>query len=237
MQWREQCLAWKNQWAVPDGEFPDAGGKNGINLYKFTQVLNSRLKPDAVVTWDAGSCYYVNNQALRLDGQQQRSLGSLAQAEMGAVIGMSIGASLASRDAGNSGEVICTVGDGSFSVQLQELSVVRKLQLPIKIFVWNNGGYLSIRNSQKAIYNGRVFGADSASGLFFPKVRDIARAYEIKYTRIERADDLAYKIESAMEFVGPIICEVMCDPDQKIWPTSMPKDGRQVGLDDMFPFL
>ncbi len=237
LQWREQCAAWKDRWAEPDGASAEAGGAGGINLYQFAEALNAHLKPDAVVTWDAGSCYYLAGQALQLDGLRQRSIGSLAQAEMGAVIGMSVGSSLASQDAGNSGEVICLIGDGSFCTQLHELSVVRKLQLPIKIFVWNNGGYLSIRNSQKLIYDGRVFGADRQSGLFFPKVQVIARAYEIQYTCIHREDQLALRMTDALLRYGPVICEVMCDPNQKIWPTSAPKDGKQVGLDDMFPFL
>jgi len=209
---------------------------NGINLYKFVSALNENLKDDSVIVWDAGSCTYVLNQSLKLNGFGQRTVSSLNQGEMGAAIGMSIGACYAK----GGGEVICVVGDGSFSSQLHELSVLDGL--PIKIFVWNNGGYLSIRNSQKNFYQGRVFGADSSSGVWLPEIKMVALAYGISYERIDKVAELSKKIGIVMSSSWPTICEVMCDPNQLILPTSAPKKDAagnkvQVGLDDMYPFI
>jgi acetolactate synthase I/II/III large subunit len=232
--WIKKCQRLKEKWSVYYEQPNFNDDRYGINLYKFIDILSNNLKEDSVVTYDAGSNLYVNNQGLRLNGKNQRLIGSMAQAELGAVLGLSVGVSFAK----NKGEVICTVGDGSFCTQLQELSVIRQHNLPIKIFIWDNFGFLSIRNSQKNFYNNRVFGSDSDSGLYFPDFSKIASAYGISYMEINTIKELESDIKYIMNLTVPIIVKVKCDPNQNIWPTSAPRkdeNGKpyQTGLHDL----
>ncbi len=235
-EWLDKVLHWKNKWTIYK-EQPDLeNDKNGINLYKFIQVINKNLKKDSCIVSDAGSVLYMPGQSLELT-ENQRWIVDAGQAGMGAWQ-MSIGVCLA-RD---KKETIVLTGDGSIMLGVESLAVIRKHSLPIKIFILSNNGYLSIRNSQKNYYNNRIFGSDSDSGLFFPDFRKIAISYDIQYCKIEKIVDLDLGIKEVLRKNAPVICEVTCDPNQNIWPTSAPKKDKdsknyQVGLDQLFPFL
>ena len=113
-------------------------------------------------------------------------------------------------------------------------------QLPIKIFVLNNGGYLSIRSTQKNFF-GRVVGESPSSGVSFPDYVKVANAYGIPGIRIDRVSDMD-KVRAALESKGPALIEVMLDPQQEFEPRSRSKvlpDGTIVSppLEDMYPFL
>ncbi len=237
--WLNKCKEWKIKWPI----FQEQGDKLnddklGINLYKFYEVLNQNLKEDSVVVWDAGSSLYVSNQSLMLDGKNQRSIGSLAQAEMGAALGMSAGVSFAK----NKGETICCIGDGSFNTNIQALSVIKQHNLPVKIFVLNNSGYLSIKNSQDKFYQGRRIGTDSKDGIFFPEIFRIAKCYEIDYTIISGIINLDKGIKHCLSINKPIICEVICQELQDISPSITAfknKEGKmeQHDFSNMYPFI
>jgi acetolactate synthase-1/2/3 large subunit len=135
---------------------------------------------------------------------------------------------------------ICLAGDGSLQMNLQELQTVAHHKLPLKIFVLNNNGYLSIRLSQKGFF-GEVIGEGPDSGVSFPKMEKIAGAYQIPFKRLER-ESFASPLEEALNLPGPVICEVMLDPTQGFEPRQSSRqlpDGRIVSapLEDMFPFL
>lgn len=237
-QWLSKCLSWKEKWPV----FQEQGkkledDKNGINLYKFYQILNNNLKKDSVVCWDAGSSLYCSNQALRLNGEQ-RSIGSLAQAEMGCCISLSAGVSFAK----NKGEVICCIGDGSFNTNPQALAIIKQHNLPVKIFVLNNQGYLSIKNSQDKFYEGRRIGTDSKDGIFFPKIEDIAKSYEIDYCLCSNIKELQFAFNYSLYQNFPVITEIICQEIQDINPSIVGKkkeDGKieQCDFSDMYPHL
>jgi acetolactate synthase-1/2/3 large subunit len=132
-------------------------------------------------------------------------------------------------------------GDGGFFMNIQELGTIRSLNLPIKMFVINNGGYASIRASQK-VYFGRIIAADSQSGLNLPSVIDVSLAFGIPAIRIERVDDLRAGIRSTLEQPGPSVCEILVPKDEPREPriTSRQRaDGSFVSspLEDLFPFL
>jgi len=136
--------------------------------------------------------------------------------------------------------VICLAGDGSIQLNIQELQTVVHHQLPIKIFVVNNGGYLSIRITQDSFF-GRFTGESPRSGLTFPDMVKVAQAYGLPAMRIEGANFEA-AIDQAFNICGPSLCEVMLDPDQQFEPKVSSKqlpDGRIVSapLEDLYPFL
>ena len=136
---------------------------------------------------------------------------------------------------------VCVDGDGGFQMNIQELEVVRRLQLPIKFFVINNLGYASIRASQSA-YFGRLTGADATSGLTLPDVTKLAAAYGIATARIASLDEARRVIPQVLAAGGPVVCEVMTLPDEVRSPrvAAMQRpDGSMVSkpLEDMWPYL
>jgi acetolactate synthase-1/2/3 large subunit len=157
---------------------------------------------------------------------------------MGFGVPASIGGCLAS----GRKRTITVDGDGGFQLNIQELETIARLKLPIKFFVLNNQGYASIRSSQSMHFNGHLVGCGSSSGLTFPDTLKIANAYEIKSMRISDHSDLREKIQAALRIPGPVICDVMTDPDQMVAPrvsSHVRPDGSMVSrpLEDLWPFL
>ena len=233
--WLEKCQHWKAKYPVCLPEYAD--DSVGLNLYYFVDCLSRTLKNDSVVISDAGSAFYVTTQALQLK-EGQRLVTSGGQAEMGYTLPATVGVCYAR----NRGEVVGVTGDGSFQMNIQELQTIVHNDLPIKIFVWNNDGYLSIRATQRKFFEGRFIGTDSTSGLSFPSLEKIADAYGIRYFRLEHSKNLAKELKEILGYPKAVVCEVMCNPDQEIIPTvsSVQKeDGSIVSkpLEDMYPFL
>ena len=233
--WVKTCRHWRSLWPIYLPAYQN--DQKGINIYCFAHELSRLLKDDAVVIADAGSALYVMAQAIHLKGRQ-RYITSGGQGEMGYTIPAVIGACFARHKK----EVIGITGDGSFQMNLQELQTIVHYALPVKMFVWNNDGYLSIRATQSKFFNGRLMGTDQSCGISFPDLGKIARAYGIKYFRVRRSAELGPVIAQVLKEKGPVICEVICAKDQEIVPTvsSMRKDdGRMVSkpLEDMYPFL
>ena len=136
--------------------------------------------------------------------------------------------------------VVCLAGDGSSNLNIQELQTIVHHRLPVKIFVLNNGGYLSIRSTQSNFF-GRLVGEGSASGVSFPDIVKVAEAYGIAASRISQSGQLAL-IREVLESLGPVLCEVQLDPSQEFEPRLKSRrlaDGSIAtpALEDMYPFL
>jgi acetolactate synthase-1/2/3 large subunit len=126
-------------------------------------------------------------------------------------------------------------------LNVQELETVRRLQLPVKLFILNNGGYASIRTSQER-YFGRLAGADAASGVTLPPLEKIAAAFGIPYARMEHQRDLNGQVRAVLDAVGPVLCEVITPEDQPRAPSLASyrrDDGTMVSrpIEDLWPFL
>jgi acetolactate synthase-1/2/3 large subunit len=127
-------------------------------------------------------------------------------------------------------------------MNLAELQTIVHHKLPIKIFIYNNDGYVSIRLTQNTFFNRRYVAANAASGVSCPDFIKIAKAYGIKTERILNNSQLSSKIKSTLAYKGPILCEVMVSPDQEFHPKAASKqlpDGSFVSqpLENMYPFL
>jgi acetolactate synthase I/II/III large subunit len=232
--WGETCRKWREQWPV---FLPAYAKEEMINKYLFIERLKDHLKSDSVVVSDAGSSYYVTSQALKIR-DQQRYVTSGAQADMGFTLPAAIGVSVAR----NGGEVVGITGDGSLQMNIQELQTLVHHQYPVKLVVWNNNGYLSIRATQRKFFSGREIGTDPQSGVSFPSTEKIATAYGIPFYRVSDPEMLDKALAKLMAASGPMILEVMCPQNQEIIPTASSKrmpDGRMVSkpLEDMYPFL
>jgi acetolactate synthase-1/2/3 large subunit len=234
-KWADKCLSWKKKWPIYIPSYKN--DRKGINTYFFIETLSDLLKKDSVVIADAGSTSYVIAQGIKLKNDQ-RYITSSAQGEMGYTVPACIGVCFAK----NKHEVFGITGDGSFQMNIQELQTIVHHKLPIKLFIWNNGGYLSIRATQTKFFDGRLIGTDESSGVSFPSTKKIAQAYGIRYLSVKRAGELEKTIKTMMKYDSPVICEVFCEKDQEVIPTvsSLRKDdGTMVSkpLEDMYPFL
>jgi len=211
--------------------------RNGelLNPYHFVDVLVRHLAVDDVIVCGDGAACVVTFQVAHIK-RGQRLFCNSGSASMGYDLPAAVGAAV-----GRGGKrVICLAGDGSVQLNLQELQTVAHHRLPIKLFVLNNGGYQSIRQTQLS-YFGRLVGESAESGVSFPDMVRIGTAYGLRSVRIE-GRDLAPQLDEILAEDGPTLCEVMLDPKQQFEPKLSSRqlaDGKMVSspLEDMFPFL
>lgn len=206
-----------------------------INPYHFMEMLFKQLADDDVVVCGNATACIVAFQTAFLK-KRERLFSNSGAASMGYDLPAAIGAAVA-RDGKR---VICLAGDGSIQLNIQELQTVVHYQLPIKIFVLNNDGYLSIRSTQNNFF-GRFVGESPKSGVTFPDMTKVAKAYGIPAIRVEKSN-FSNKIKKILNTDGPFLGEVILDPQQLFEPRMSSKqlpDGRIISppLEDMFPFL
>ncbi len=213
-----------------------------VNAYVFVDALARRLEDDDVVVCANGSACVVTFQAFAVK-RGQRLIANSGTAGMGYDLPAAIGAAFALRaGASPAGRVICLAGDGSIQMNIQELQTIVHHQLPIKVFVFDNAGYLSIRQTQDNLFAGRRVGEGPHSGVSFPDLVRVAEAYGIAATRVTRHEELDEAIGAALVSAGPALVDVVMDPDQAFVPKVIAErlpDGRLVSkpLEDMYPFL
>ena len=137
--------------------------------------------------------------------------------------------------------VVAYTGDGSLMMNLQELQTVVRNRFNIKIIIMNNNGYSGVRHGQKAHFRGKTIGTDTTNGLDFPSYEKIAAAFGIRYLKIVNYDDMADKLRSIFADNLPVMCEVMCDPEQYDLHNALVTFGkRQFGfrpIEDQSPFI
>jgi acetolactate synthase I/II/III large subunit len=233
-QWLDWCRSRIAKYPVVLPEYWDK--KDEVNPYCFADSLFKFLdEEDWVVTGDGTACV-VTFQAARLK-KGQRLFTNSGAASMGFDIPAAIGAYLA----GPPKRLICIAGDGSIQMNLQDLQTLKMHKVPAKIFVLNNRGYHSIRQTQHNFFQGNVVGCGEESGLSFPEMSKLAKAYEIPYRKISNHSELG-QIADALAAPGIQICEIILDLQQAFAPRLSSRrldDGRMVTapLEDMFPFL
>lgn len=206
-----------------------------LNPYHFIDVLIRNLQDDDVIVCGDGAACVVTFQVAHIR-KGQRLFTNAGSASMGYDLPAAIGAAIAR----GGKRVICLAGDGSVQLNLQELQTIVHHRLPIKVFVLNNGGYQSIRQTQLS-YFGRLVGESPQSGVSFPDMVAIAKAYGMPGSKIE-AGDLRRELAAVLDGDGPAVCEVMLDPKQTFEPKLSSRqlgNGKMVSspLEDMYPFL
>jgi acetolactate synthase-1/2/3 large subunit len=167
-----------------------------------------------------------------------RVFNSEGLGSIGFGIPAAIGGCLASRGR----RTICIDGDGGFIMNIQELETVKRLDLPIKFFVLNNGGYVSIQMTQKSFFDGRFVGSSTSSGLTLPDVTAVSKAFGIPVARITNHTGIREKVREVMETKGPVVCEVMVSPEQVTAPrvtSRLREDGsmESMPMEDLWPLL
>ncbi|MEH2414962.1 thiamine pyrophosphate-binding protein [Nostoc sp.] len=233
--WLGHCQKWKYKYPVVLPEYWNQ--TEGVSAYIFSQVLAEELTAqDVIVSGSSGNAIETFLLVFAVKTGQRifhtRGLGS-----MGFGLPASIGACLAS----GCKRTICIDGDGGFQMNIQELETAKRLNLPIKFFVFNNQGFASIRNSQQKYFS-RLVGADPTSGLTLPSLLNVASAYGLATKQISISVNLREQIREVINSNDLIICEVIVPKNEVRAPSlsSFKKeDGTMVSkpLEDMWPFL
>lgn len=210
--------------------------KGKINPYVFLDSLVRRLDADDVVVCGNGAACVVTFQVAHIK-KGLRLFCNSGSASMGYDLPAAIGAAFARPGR----RVICLAGDGSSMFNLQELQTIVHHQLPIKVVILNNDGYLSMRTTQKNFFNGNYVGEGPRSGVSFPDFAKVGLAFGLPSSRLERLDFEA-ELDAFLAAPGPGLTEVVLDPEQLFEPKLAARqlpDGKIVSpsLEDMWPFL
>lgn len=208
-----------------------------LNPYAFIHRFSECLEEDDAVVCGNGSACVITFQAMQVK-KGQRLFTNSGCAAMGYGFPAALGCAIARQ--GN--RVICLDGDGSFQMNLQELQTVVYNRLNLKIFILNNNGYHSIRQTQTNLFSPPLVGVCEGNGLSFPSLEKIAYAYGLPYEKIDGLADIPERMRKVLQTEGPVLCEVVVDPGQNFEPKLSSKvlpDGRIVSpeIDDMYPFL
>ena len=210
--------------------------KGVVSAYYFTELLcRHTTETDVIVPESSGAAGEITYQAFSPKrGQKMKNAAGLGS--MGFGLPYSIGACLAN----DMHRTILINGDGAFQMNIQELETLVRLQLPIKIFIWNNQGYASIRSMQNNNFGGFQVASGESSGLCMPDTVRVAEAYGLKTFRIVDNTQLEQHIQEVLDTDGPVLCELMISPDETVSPrtkTIVHEDGtlESYPLEKMWP--
>ena len=188
--------------------------------YAFNDAMTRLLPPGTCMVIDGGgTALYTGFQSSHIK-EGSRLICSMSMSAMGSGLPEAVGACLAN----GRKLTTCLIGDGSLMLNLQELQTIATHRLPIKIFVINNGGYLAIRQTQKAFQDGRYYGV-GGDDLEFPPLLDVAEAFKIPVWDVEH-------MQGMLSADGPAICEWHCPRDQKMVRQGY-SDGKPLPLREM----
>jgi acetolactate synthase I/II/III large subunit len=235
-EWVDWCKDKKKRYVPGNPALSEKKGE--INMYNFLNSLSDQLSEgDIISPSSSGSSYVCTSQAIRIK-KGQRFLTARGMASMGWDLPSSIGACIA----GDKKRTICVTGDGSIQMNLQELETIKANKLPIKIFVFNNGGFLTIKNTQEKYFKGNLVGCNQNSSLHLPNLEKIALAHGIPSVTIKEDSEIERGIEKTLNQKGPAFCQIFTDPNQEIIPKLVAKRGSggkmiPFPIEDLYPFL
>lgn len=232
--WLAWCLERRHRYPVVPQQYWE---NERVNPYCFIQSLFEQLPEDQITVTGNGTACVVSFQAAQLRSGQRLWTNS-GCASMGYDLPAAIGACKAS----DGQSIVCLAGDGSIMMNLQELQTIVGNQLPIKIFILNNSGYVSIFQTHRNFFGGVEVGSGPKSGVSFPDFGKLSIAFGIPYVKCICHFDLKDGIRKTLLTDGPVICEIMLDENIVFAPKLTAKqhdDGRITSspLEDLAPFL
>ena len=208
--WIKKFKEWKKKYPVIKSEYFSQAKNN--NAYVFMKKLSDKTGKNDILIPDASANLIWAMQSFQTKGQ--RIFTALNHSPMGYSMPATIGAYLADK----SKNIICTIGDGSMQMNIQELATVAHFRFPVKIFVINNNGYGLIKQTQDTWLDSRRVGVDESSGLAMPDLQKIAKAYKIETIEINNHNELDEKVEYVLRSKEPILCDVKISENQKVIP-------------------
>ena len=234
-KWKEICKYWKIKYPLLVKEYYD--DKKHVNMYVFSNTISNFINENEIIVcgngFDCASVYQVFNNKTN-----QRILISGNWGAMGWDLPTAVGSCIAN----DKKRTILITGDGSIMLNIQELLTISTNKLPIKIFIFNNKGYASIRATQNNLLNNHLVGSDFNTGISNPNFEKLANSFGLNYYYINNNEKITEISNQIFNNSEPSICEVNLAYDIFITPKALAfkkADGTMESkpLEDMFPFL
>jgi acetolactate synthase-1/2/3 large subunit len=219
-EWLEEC---KENNKAPKVLQRHRDKKHNASVYAFIEQLSKVLPKDHHIITSDGSANVVTMQVMDLTGDQ-RLITNTGCAPMGYGLPAAIGAAV-------NNKIVCIEGDGSLHLNVHELQTMKHYNLPIKLIIINNDGYLSIKVSQKTFFNGNYVASEKNSGVSFPNYKKLIKAYDLPYFSITNNGNIHPTLTEFLSQDGPCVLEVFTDPDEFHEPKVVAK------LDDEGKFI
>ena len=235
-EWLDFCKqVWKDHPTFIPEQEPRAGYVSNYRL--IDEISHCMTKDDIYQFTSSGTTVDIAMKTFQIKWGQRAFL-TKGLAAMGYDIPACVGSCIASKGR----RTVCVTGDGSAAMNMQELEVIKRKNLPVKIFVSDNNGYSMIYGSQNGNFQGRLTGCTEESGLTLPDMGKIAQAFGIHAAHIQTEENLKEQVQTVLEYDGPVVCTVYTDITQKILPRQanyMREDGQMASrpLEDMAPLL
>lgn len=226
--WRTQTNKWRDKYDPVLPEYYKQ--KKYVNPYVFFRILSEEMKNRDILVGDCGGNIVISNQAFETK-HGQRNITNNGNSPMGFSFAATMGAWLAGSQNRHQ-NVVCTIGDGGFNMNIQELQTVKNYDLRFKTFIVNNHVYGITKQFQVTNFKGR-FEACGPTGYNPPDFMKIVKAYGIKTSTIKSNAEVRKKIRQVLDFNGPIVCDVNCHE----WHVYEPKMFESRPIEDMFPPL
>ena len=236
-EWLGFCKSLKEKYSFSNTPEYLQKSNEKINVYNFIRRLTETLQENDICVMANATATICTFQTALIK-KNQRFISNSGDASMGYDVPCSIGACIAS----GKKNVVCLAGDGSVMMNLQELQTIKHYNLPVKIFVLNNDGYISIKQTQNNFFNGRNTGAGKDSGVSVPDFVKVGNSFGIDSFLLDNPDDVDFALKKMMCAEKPMICEVVVNPNYIFTPKLSAKkldDGTMISpsLEDMYPFL
>ena len=234
-EWIAFCRKLRKKYPTVTEAHKDTG--DYVSAYYFIDELCRLLREDDVIVPESsGAAGEITYQAFKIKhGQKMKNASGLGS--MGFGLPYAIGACIANHRR----RTILINGDGAFQLNIQELETLHRLNLPVKMFIWNNSGYASIRSMQTGNFNSRFVACNAESGYSVPNISEIAKAYGFDTCVLKNNDDMITKLPDIMSDDKPMLTEVIVSPTETVWPRVkaqiLPDGGMKSGeLENMWPY-
>ncbi len=225
-KWKHRINKWRKKYPICSPEYRDQ--KEFVNPYVFMDELSKLTRSGDIIITDAGGTLIWTMQSYKIR-KPQMLFSAFNHSPMGYSLPASIGAQFAAPDR----QVICIIGDGGLNMNIQELATVLFNKLAIKIFVIDNKEYGIIKQTQVTWMNSHYVGSDEKSGLGFPDLLSIAKAYGYETLEIKNHKELIKNIRDVLKYPGPMLCDVRVKHGEQLLPKLV--FGRP--LEDLAPLL
>jgi len=223
--WRTQIKTWDREYPIcPQQKYKR---QDYVDAHVFVKTLSKISREGDIFVADTGANISWTLQAIEIK-PHQRIFSAWNHTPMGYALSASVGAACAANR-----RVLCLCGDGGLMMNIQELATIRRYNLNVKLFIFNNGGHSIQKQTIDTWLNSHYVAVDEKSGLSFPDFVKVAEAFGLPAFRAANHDELESVINTALTTPGPVVCDIIIDPNQKIEP--MLKFGS--GLEDLNPKL
>jgi len=226
--WKNKIQYWKNKYPSYDTDIDLEGD---VNSYYFSKYLSLAMRPNTTIVTDTGSSSFSIFQSLVINKENTRLFTAAGQCSMGYGLPGAIGAYIAD----NTKDIILIAGDGGFQMNLQELQSVIYYNIPVKIFIFNNNGYLAIKLMQQNLFKENYVGSTLNSGISSPNFIKVAESYGLKTFEINKNNQINV-IQEVINYSGPCLCHIKMIECQLIIP-RVQSLGDKKSLEYMFPYI